>query len=492
MARFEGLVGDVVLIIGEHFEHERDLNSLVRTSRPLHRILNPRLYAQHVRFHKSWALTWTAEYDRLDTAKTLLAAGADVMARTADEEPAIVVAAKSGSLDVAKLLCETEGVDPDWHDGDTPSAMTWAAKLGHEELVRYFLKDTRIDPQRQDSKGRTPLSYAAGNCRPRCVGLLLQDPRVDPALGARHLTPLSFAAERDEDNVEVIRLLLADPRANPSHATHAGYIALIVAAHSGSVANLRTLIDAGFDVNYHDGDNGTPLFYAAKGNEGATELLLATPGIDPNLGHADGTTPLIESADNENISTFRLLLSDDRVLLNAATEDVRTGDLCTALIYAAVAEEPDMVELMLGRPETDVNFGAEDGASALQRAIQSRRGDVARMLLWDKRLDPLIPNGTFWSPVLSAAKAGDSGLVRLLCEDGRFHLLDLDPWGRNAMSVAASRGWVNVVRYLLEFVEERDVDFHVRDINGATPYMLAVERGKQEMIELLEPFKDRG
>ncbi|MBE3044743.1 ankyrin repeat domain-containing protein [Candidatus Bathyarchaeota archaeon] len=109
MVHFTDLVEDVILNIIEHLEHECDLNSLSRTSRWLHQTLDHQLYSRNVRFHKSWALAWAADNNRVDLTKRLLAAGADPMARMDDTEdlPAIVVAAERGNVAIAKLLCET-------------------------------------------------------------------------------------------------------------------------------------------------------------------------------------------------------------------------------------------------------------------------------------------------------------------------------------------------------------------------------------------------
>lgn len=172
MTRFTDLPQDSVFLICEHLEHERGFNSLVRTSRALYRVLNGCLYHNHVRFHRSWALTWAAEHDMADTAKWLLAAGAD----EADLPPPIVVAARHNSLAMLKLLCETEGVDPDWEDEDTSPAMVWAAEMGFEEMTWYLLAEPMVDPQLADQDGWTTLSYAAEHGQEATVKMFVRDP----------------------------------------------------------------------------------------------------------------------------------------------------------------------------------------------------------------------------------------------------------------------------------------------------------------------------
>lgn len=115
MVCFSDLSCELVLLIAEKLEHEGDFNRLSRASRSLYSLLNRHLYTRHVSLHGSWALTWAAKHDSADTAKWLLAAGADVLARTNDllPVPLIIVAAKHGSLATMKLLCQTDGVDPD-------------------------------------------------------------------------------------------------------------------------------------------------------------------------------------------------------------------------------------------------------------------------------------------------------------------------------------------------------------------------------------------
>lgn len=98
----------MILLIRENLETEKDVNSLCRTSRHLYGVLNPTLYSQNVYLHRSWALCWAAEHNRVDTAKILVAADADVFTTLEEWDylPPILLAAKFGGVEVTKFLLE--------------------------------------------------------------------------------------------------------------------------------------------------------------------------------------------------------------------------------------------------------------------------------------------------------------------------------------------------------------------------------------------------
>lgn len=474
MTRFTDLPEDVILPIGEQIEHERDLNSLARTSSALFGLFNRKLYSDHVRFHGSWALTWAAEHDRVDTAKRLLAAGADVLARTADREslPPIVVAAKNNSLAMVKLLCETEGVDPDWTEGITPPALVWAVQMGFDKMTAHLLADPRVDPQRR-------YAYVGSDGNKMAETLIIRDALVDPAtLGLSGLTALSFAAGSEGDRAGAIRLLVADPRVDPHHADSNGYTALTQSVASGHRENLRALLDAGLDANHRDAE-GTPALClaAGRGRLHAVELLLGHSGIDVNMGDSVGSTALMYSMFVNNTYVVGLLLDDRRVLVNVANDE---GE--TALVFAASASCAEL-DLILSAPGVDFNHGVEEGRCAVDRAIDTGSVRCLEVLLEDERLDLAALNGRQPSLILYAAQLSYGGILRALCLDGRFTLDDVDDMGRNALSYAVERHNEISVEVLLETAERMGLThrMNIEDNSGLTP-LGRVKRGPHKKI----------
>ncbi|KAK3192240.1 hypothetical protein K4F52_001870 [Lecanicillium sp. MT-2017a] len=330
MAIFTELVDDVILRIIDCLETERDLNSVCLVARRHRHLVQQQLYRRHVRFHGSWALTWAAQHDRVDTARHLLAAGADVYARTADEArlPPIVVAAQFGSVAVTKLLFETPGVDPEWTDGETSQPLAWAAEAGHEDMLKLYLQDPRVDPNRGDPDQRTALTYAAEAGQIKIVELLLKETRVDPTTcDTEGRQALAWAAKCNKDNTSVLEALLADQRVDPKHFDNKQRTALHLAATVGIVPNLQLLAA---DLNQGDEDGAIPIsFGAGNGCLDAVKAFLADPRVHPNRKDGRGVTPLMYAAITDHPAVVECFLSDDSVRVN----EVAVGR--TALIYAA-------------------------------------------------------------------------------------------------------------------------------------------------------------
>ena len=73
---------DFVLMIADWFDVDRDINSLTRTTRGLHAILNPYVYRLNVRYHGASALAWAIHSTNMSTLRYVLDAGADINSRT--------------------------------------------------------------------------------------------------------------------------------------------------------------------------------------------------------------------------------------------------------------------------------------------------------------------------------------------------------------------------------------------------------------------------
>jgi len=114
---------------------------------------------------------------------------------------ALNASAPRGRVEVVKLLLEN-GADPTFENNNT---LIRTVKRGHSKVLSLLLKDKRVDPSVNNSKV-LQMSKSAAN-----LILLLKDGRVDPTVDDNNI--LLHAATRGY--VEVVRLLLADPRVDP-------------------------------------------------------------------------------------------------------------------------------------------------------------------------------------------------------------------------------------------------------------------------------------
>lgn len=450
MDTFSSLPIDVIFLIVDQIEHERDVSSLCRTSRAVHRLANPYFYSRHARLHQSWALCWAAENDMVDTARLLLSSGADANTRMDEwaSHPPVAVAAKYGSLEMTRLLLGEEGVDPECTDRHGGTPLSHAARGGHDEAVKLYLADPRVDPRRRDKDGYTALFLAARKSQVETVNLLLSDERVDPSVANNGYTPLMCVAANNLDSSDVLRLLLADPRVEVNRSMDYGLTALHRAADEGNTQHVRLLLDAGADVNARNDVTTTPLHdwaLARRGKADTLALLLAAPGIDVNAAGDSGRTALMITVVTENARMLSLLLRDERVNVNATDHEGMT-----ALMLAARPVRNDAcVRILLARDDIVVEPGAENRHFLLHLGIADGSYATVGALLGDERVRTRYKDESGLTPFLYAVACGYADTARMLYESGRCSVDDCDEQGRNAWELAGEDGYEDVMSMLL-------------------------------------------
>ena len=226
------------------------------------------------------------------------------------------------------------------------------------------------------------------------------------------------------------------------------------AAEQGNKALIRTLLDAGAEVNAAQDDGTTALHWAVYNDDADTARLLMKSGANVNAANRYGVPPLSLACTNGNATLVKLLL-DSGADPNASLPG---GE--TVLMTAARAGNVEAVKALLAH-------GANPNA-------RERRDQTA--LMW-------------------AAAEGHTVVVRALIEGGADVHAKLKS-GFTSLFFAVREGHIDATRALLEAGvnvnetlqrEEIRRDLAVVGLvrNGTSPLMMAVENGHFELAVAL-------
>lgn len=227
------------------------------------------------------ALMWGVT--NLEKVRVLVDAGADVNARSKQGmTPLLIAANNAGSAEIVRLLL-AKGADPKaTNDGAT--ALLSAVTANDLDMVRLFI-EKGVDVNAADALGNTPLQFAASNGNLVMVKLLL-----------------SKGAAVDAATTGATKV-----RKGPVALNH--LTALMFAAPYGTPELLRTLIDAGAEVNGRDIRDMTPLMLAVSSETQNPEVvrLLLEKGADVKAKSNLGETALDWARKFGNPRVIRML-----------------------------------------------------------------------------------------------------------------------------------------------------------------------------------------
>ncbi|XP_032820919.1 uncharacterized protein LOC116948400 [Petromyzon marinus] len=380
------------------------------------------------------------------------------------------------SLHVASWRGETQCLRlllkefPGWVDRRTlneETGLLLATRRGHVACMRLLLEEGGANPDICANNRETPLYSACERGDLAAASLLLQF-GADPAQRcARGSTALHAASARG--SVELLALLLQlQPQPRPGPGSRApllasgccrGLTALHYAAQRGHADAVRCLIDAGSAVNAQASDGGTPLLEAVRGGHvAAARMLLIRGEADANIpaevraparergvGAAgkdapQRVLPLHEAAGQGCVELLDLLLP-------ATSRACVRRTPSSPLLPAALGGHAGALRRLLsagycpngngqaGGPGNGAggNGGGATARSPLHAAVSARREDCVRLLLAGGADPDGDPRGDPEPPVVTAARLGDAGAVRLLLDGGA-------DWGAGARAGGCGRG----------------------------------------------------
>ncbi|MFC1793592.1 ankyrin repeat domain-containing protein [Planctomycetota bacterium] len=236
-------------------------------------------------------------------ARSLIEAGADVNKRTPYGTTPLDMAVCAGFKNIAKLLID-KGADVNAKDNWDWTPLHSVAGDGYKDIVELLMAHG-ANVNARDGDRRTPLYYAKEKGHTEIVELL-----------RKHGAKLT-------DQIQSLRKAVADR----------------------DIAQVKSLLSKGIDVNGKDETGDTPLHYAAElttdASKDVCELLIARgASASVNAKNKVGWTPLHEAGESGNLEVVRLLIA------NGADVNARDNSGRTPLSLAAAGGQTEITELL--------------------------------------------------------------------------------------------------------------------------------------------------
>lgn len=395
-------------------------------------------------------LAWAARGGHLRVIRVFVQHGINVNLKNGEDKTALVRAIEAGQDEAAEALLDVEGLDTSYKDPNSTTLLASASRQGMTRTVRRLLELGHDDPYAVDASGHTALSLASEQGHVETARVLLTRVQLPQQISlpchstpsGLSLNPLILAIQRRR--MPIVELL----------AQQFGFASLVKA--TGNNSNGQTALSLATELAWPR----------------MVEILLAAPGVHPDIFDIDDKTPLCWATEMRHESILELLIELQ------ANVNVRTMTGWTPLHYAVAAGNSRMIRTLL--PGADPNIGPGHGTTPLVLALQRDQGNH----LQDTKyiIDLLLPYDHVSLHLQVMLYNVD--MVRRLLDIG-YDVNTRDLSMRTPLHTLAGiwssnqRAMANVL-----LTAQPEPDLGVADEDGLTPLRLALQVGHLDLAEL--------
>ena len=245
---------------------------------------------------------------------------------------------------------------------------------------------------------------------------------------------------------------------------------LHTAAQSGDVDKVRELLDGNrYNVNCVDWLGRTPVHEAAsRGHTGVVRVLLSEFKADVNACAYSGATPLHGAAYWGHLGVMRVLISEFKADVNATTN---SGD--TSFDVAVNSNSEKVALALMNEFHCDTRGGTPYIRIAWKRGWVNLVGALVQEHGTGILKDGINAATLFYTAVKNNSEEVAMAVVNELNCDTKESI-------RDYMHIACKRGWVNLVRALVQ--KHGTGILTARDDEGDTPLHIAVMNGREYLV----------
>lgn len=398
----------------------------------------------------------------------------DVNSHASDGSTALIIATKGSHLNMVRILVG-RGASVIWRDGNGRDVLQYAAQYGHDQVLHELLEAAKVvgsDDVYQANPSLLSLSALAGHVQ--VIKMLLDR-------GFRDTDALVLACQYGQ--TAAVKVLTPY---TSSASLNAGYLR---AASFQWQDTVKTLLDAGADINTKSSLNLTALHHIAYNSNPRLAQLLVSRGAKLDVRDISESTPLHYAARECSVECLKILVEAGAGL------NVENEKGATPLYLAATAGSEDGVGILLAAKSSFAvpQPFAGEYSTFLDLALATFKLDVFRPIvkhaadIWGPGFC-LSPKALF--PFLHGQKekGRDTEKVRILLEYGMDPNQELGNYG-SMLHYAAAWGWLELAKLLCES-DKTDVNL-VGQKHG-TPLQVAVIEGGKDGPKMVELLLSRG
>jgi ankyrin repeat protein len=402
------------------------------------------------------ALHWAVRNDDTDLVDRLIRARADVKATNRYGISPLYLACINGNAVIIEKLLKA-GADANTMATEGETALMTAARTGNVDAVKVLLAHGADVNAKENWHGETALMWAVSEKHAAVARELL-------AKGA-NVNARSMVNNWERQNS-------AEPR--EKWLPLGGLPALEFAARDGCVECISVLLAAGADINGVDEDGITALVSALINGHYDVAGLLLEKGANPNIGDRTGRTPLYAAVD------FHTIPASNRPAPKEIDNELTSLDIVNRLLAKGANVNAQLKQQVPYRAKLDRGQDTmlTTGTTPLLRAAKA--GDtVAMKLLLEKGADIKLTTRNGVNPLMAAAGIGskeEDGTGRRktqadaieaikLCLEAGIDINAVDNRGQTAVHGAAFWGFDDVI----QFLADRGAKLDVKDKQGKTP-----------------------
>jgi uncharacterized protein len=340
------------------------------------------------------ALHWAVRAGDLATSELLIRAGAHINAANRYGVTALSLAARNGRAELIDLLLKSNAsvktAESTLPEGQT--LVMLASRTGRVDAVKRLITVGSDVNARETRTGTTALIWAATSNRSDAIRALTEsgaDLNVLSRVTNYPHTQNGVLLSGLEDGVSYVGQTVL-PRG--------GWSAVMYAAREGATDAVRTLAEAGANLNLTDPEGTSALIIAIVNGHWEAASMLVDEGADVNLADIKGMTPLYAAIDMHTLGdTF------GRPYPPAPVIDGSVG-MIKLLLAKGADPNARLKGPILKRVYDAGDNRLGEGATPLMRA--ARKCDVAVMtLLLEAGADPKLTQTSGNTPLMLAAGA---------------------------------------------------------------------------------------